>query len=65
MQSQCGDTAVNGQQKYIFILSVEAFTEVMFQIEAFWLVMPRSVGVRHQRFRGPYCHPEERSNTDL
>jgi hypothetical protein len=35
--------------------SFEASTEVMFQVEVFWVVTPCSVVVGYQRFRGPCC----------
>jgi len=33
----------------------EALMEVVFQVEAFWVVTPCSVVVGYQRFRGPCC----------
>jgi hypothetical protein len=33
----------------------EAFTVVMFKVEVFWVVMPCSVMVGYQHFRGPCC----------
>jgi hypothetical protein len=57
----CVDSSVVFQQQhmfsflYILSASFEAFTAVMFQVEIFWGVMPCSVVVGYQRFRGPCC----------
>jgi hypothetical protein len=42
--------------------SFKDFAAVMFQVEVFWVVMPRGVVVGYQRFRGSFCfhlHPED------
>jgi hypothetical protein len=33
----------------------EVFTAVKIQVEVFWVLTPRTVVVRHQRFRSPCC----------
>jgi len=36
-----------------FAARFKVFTEVKIQVEVFWVVMPYSVVVGYQRFRGP------------
>jgi hypothetical protein len=39
--------------RFLLNASLEAFTSVMFQVEVFWYVLPCSIMVVYQRFRGP------------
>jgi hypothetical protein len=40
---------------HLIYTSPHALTVVMFQVEVFWVVIPCSVMVGYQRFRGPCC----------
>jgi hypothetical protein len=47
---------LNSSQTNTHIVRIlSLFTAVIFQVEVFGFLTPRSVGVGYQRFVGPYC----------